>query len=253
MNKIFYSIREFFWPILEKAEMSKDLKEIDENSILYKKKEDIDDLYDLTRKNIEEEEDRIKTIETKSIVFIGSIGLSISILSLFSKNIFEDNLNGLNIYHYILIFSYIVMLIYFIRVGYFCIKALERKAYHRISSVDYIKYDTFNKKKIISDMLNNISKNYVPINDKVDMMTMSQEYFKRAMMTLFLFIIILFGNILFNNNHIQISNAPINNYVNFNLDSVNFDFIKKKIFVNDSDSTKNIQLIDSLKNIYYKK
>jgi len=245
LNNHICNIREFFWPVLEPANIPKKEEKIEIDNESFNDNNELDDLFELTQKTIEEENNRIKSVETKSIVFIGSLGLSISIFSLLSKSAFEDNLSGLNFLHYLMIFSFVILLLYIIRVVYFCIKALERKAYHRISPCDYAKEKSFDKRKLISNMLDNIEKNHEPINYKVNMMMMSQEYFKRALVSLFIFILLLSTNFLLNiTNHEK--NTPINNYIYL----INSSEIIKELKQNKNliivDSTNMKQLIDDL-------
>jgi len=82
------------------------------------------------------------------------------------------------------------------RTVWFSLKTLERKAYYSISINDFLigeKNDDYFK-KLISDITNKVRKNSIVINEKVDNMTMAQEYFKRAIVivSFYSFVILIF-------------------------------------------------------------
>ena len=89
----FSKIREFFWPLLEPENSNDDTKEIKEETILAKQPENLKLTLELALKNYDEENERVKTVESKSIIFIGIISLITTILITISKDFFlKENL-----------------------------------------------------------------------------------------------------------------------------------------------------------------
>lgn len=183
--KIFSKIREFFWPLLEK-EILKEPAKITPEEIQVS-----DDYLEKTLEyaidNYEAELERKKTVESKSSLFIGTISVIttviIGVTSLFIKTSeFDAAILGL----VILLF---LLTLYMSRTVWFSIKALERGTYHTISINDFLVNGNKSEyhKKIISDITNKIKANYKTINNKVDNMTMAQEYFKRAIVIVVLY------------------------------------------------------------------
>jgi hypothetical protein len=82
------------------------------------------------------------------------------------------------------------------RTVWFSIKALERRNYYSITVSDFLISDSNDDyfKKLIAEITNKIRKNSLTINNKVDNMTMAQEYFKRAVVivSIYAFVILLY-------------------------------------------------------------
>lgn len=189
--KIFNNIREFFWPLLEKEDIQ-EFNEISATDI------DVDDnhlekVLDLTIKRYEAEEDRKKTIETKSSLFIGTISVITSVVIGITSVLI--NKGDFNLVTCFLVFLLFILTIYMTRTIWFSVQALERKNYYSISVDDFLisdKKEDYHK-KIIAQIANRIKKNSITINSKVDSMTMAQEYFKRAIVivTMYSFVILI--------------------------------------------------------------
>lgn len=183
MEKI-KQVREFFWPILEKAESKNEpIKDIE---IQIESQDILKVIYDKALKRLEAEEDRKKVVENKSTIFIGTIGIITSIIiGVTSTLIKEAKIEGFMMVMVVLLF---VLTIYMLRTVWFAIKALERKAYHNISISDLCSID---EKEFYKNSIQKINatllKNYPTTNSKVDNMTMAQEYFKRGIVVLGLF------------------------------------------------------------------
>ena len=83
------SIRELFWPILEKGE-KKNHNLITEHSIKKMSADELKISYDLALQFYNSEQDRKKNVENKSIIFIGAIGFIITLISNFPKELFSN-------------------------------------------------------------------------------------------------------------------------------------------------------------------
>mgnify|MGYP006887394505 FL=1 len=192
----FSRMREFFWPLLEKDKekdkknslFSLDVNEITVDSAhLQETLGYVIDCYN-------SESDRRKGIESKASLFIGTISVVTSVvLGVTSILVKEIEFDLTVLFLIVLLF---ILTIYMSRTIWFSIQALERKAYHIFSVEDVLINDSNEEyyKKLIAKIANIIYHNTSIINSKVDSMTMAQEYFKRAIVTvvLYSFIILLF-------------------------------------------------------------
>lgn len=190
--KALSNIREFFWPLLEKMEEQKieSITALDVNV----NSSHLEKTLEYAIKRYEAEEDRKKTVETKSSLFIGTISVVTSVvIGITSVLINKGEINSTTCAIVLLLF---VLTIYMARTIWFSVQALERKNYHALSVDDFLIQETGEEyhKKLIAEITNKIRKNYVTINNKVDSMTMAQEYFKRSIVvvTIFSFCILLF-------------------------------------------------------------
>ena len=190
--KIFKNIREIFWPLLEKVHAQK-TQNLVPNEI---KVENIH-LQQTLQYAIafyESEEQRKKTVEGKSSLFISIISIITSIILGVTTVLIKTN--NFSIVLLFLIFLLFVLSIYMSRTVWFSLKTLEKKAYYSISINDFKKKKKSDEyfKKIISNITNKVRKNSISINEKVDNMTMAQEYFKRAIVivSFYSFVILIF-------------------------------------------------------------
>jgi hypothetical protein len=176
--KIFSKIREIVWPILERDSIQEP-KLLNENEITIDSSR-FHEIFDHVFNCYKEEEERRKTIESKSSLFIGTISVVGSIIigatSVFTKDV------EFNILILVVVILLFILTLYITRTIWFSIKALERKNYDSISPDDFFKNRSENDyyKQLIIEITNKINKNAFINNGKVDNMTMAQEYFKRA-------------------------------------------------------------------------
>ena len=190
--KLFENIREFFWPLLEKGETQK-IHKLEPNEIKVENKH-LEQTLKYTLDFYESEAQRKKTVEGKSSLFISIISVITSIILGVTTVLVKTN--GFSVLLLFLIFLLFVLSIYMSRTVWFSLKTLERKAYYSISINDFLieeKNDEYFK-KLISDITNKVRKNTIIINEKVDNMTMAQEYFKRAIIivSFYSFVILIF-------------------------------------------------------------
>lgn len=178
-------IREFFWPLLDKAEAKTlriyTLEDINVNN------ENIDKVLDLTQRTFDEELSRCSSVETKSSLFIGTLSVVTSVVlavttALINKNDFSISLLSI----VVLLF---VLIVYMIRTIWFSIKVLERRSFHTMHHNNYLLGDEkieFSKKLIVQ-LINKTNQNTDTANSKVNNMVMAQQYFKRAIIVLLLY------------------------------------------------------------------
>ena len=195
IRELLKNFREVFWPLLEKAEES-EIQEVSQADIDLKSEADIRIAYELAQKSYYDEQDRNKTIETKSVIFIGSIGFVVT----FIIGITNLLLTGQGVYFNAItagmVLVAIVLIAYFIRSSWYSIKALTRQRFQVLHFKDIIKGDKNYPKEMIAKILNISKANAKIINFRVDYMTMAQEYYKRAIVTLFIYCLSVFAIIL---------------------------------------------------------
>ncbi len=187
----FYKIREALWPILDPEEESQ-IKSISDIDLKIDGK-DIDQALELAQEYYNSEKERVKQVESKSTIFIGSFGVAIAIIIAVVKDIMDSSSVKYDLFSIITILGLSVVVIYLCRALLFSIKALERKGFSNIGYKDIIqpKGDIDYKKHLITCLINYTRINFKAVNEKVDYMTMAQEYFKRAIICIIGFSIFL--------------------------------------------------------------
>lgn len=178
------NLRELIWPMLEidpNQNQSDDSETVLELCI---SDENLELAYQLNSKINENEEDRLKSIETKAALLISSISIAISIVVASNTLVLTSEKNAAAVKVSVVI-SFILSL-YAARTVWFAVKALERGKY-TILGIDDCNFKGSKseyQKHIISCLSKIKEKNQHAINTKVDHVTMAQEYFKRAIMTI---------------------------------------------------------------------
>ena len=180
--KIIKSIREFFWPLMDEK-LPEEPKELKTEEIVITDEHLLKTLeYAMNGYNAQEE--RRKTIEGKSSLFVGTISVVTSVVIGISTTIIKSI--QCNLFMIALYFLLFVLTIYLLRTIWFAIKVLERATYHTLSFDDY----NLNEakagyyKKVIVVVVNYTKRNSWVIDRKVESMVMAQEYFKRAIVTI---------------------------------------------------------------------
>lgn len=175
---VFKQLREFFWPLLEKEEPLK-FEELTKDKILVDNSF-LPEAFRYTLDCYNREEERRKGIESKSSLFIGTISVVSSVILGVASILVKENNFDMTVS--ILVFLLFILTLYMSRTVWFSIKALERKNYYSISVSDFLIKSAKEEYYIdlIVEIANKIKRNAITINNKVDNMTMAQEYFKRA-------------------------------------------------------------------------
>jgi hypothetical protein len=191
--KVFIDIRELIWPLLEPLEESKQ-KEINETDCFWNSKEE-DFILRYVEKYSESEENRKKEVESKSTIFIGTFGVVTAVLISLTKELILNDSVPVTFSKLLLICMMTLAIIYLCRAIWFSIKALERRKYFTMGFPKFMLNESTDKKRqIIIMQYNNTKKNQDEINIKVGYMTMAQEYFKRAIVVVATFSVIVFVN-----------------------------------------------------------
>lgn len=181
--------RELIWPLLEKVqEQDETLLRVEELSI---NDSNISKVLDYSMKIYESELARNSTIETKASLFIGSLAIITSVvLAITTTLIGQNNFSSVL---FLLICLLFFLTIYILRTVWFAIKVHERRPFYTFYHNDILKDgdDLEYSKSLIVSIINKTKKNSLVINSKIDNMVMAQEYFKRALVTLSVYSLIL--------------------------------------------------------------
>ncbi len=204
--KVFKVIREILWPMLENEENEKALLDVDTQVKIKDGK--TKEVFDYILKIYESENERRKTIEAKSSLFIGAI----SVISTIIMGITAGLINAKKIDFEItfLVLALFLLTIYLARTIWFSVKALERRNYQFLSVENFTKFenekDYYENLILLTEKL--LKRNQIVINSKVDSMVMAQEYFKRSICVIAIYMSIIFV--------IFIENSELNiNFSNF--------------------------------------
>lgn len=174
--KNFKNIRDFFWPLLE-PEHSDKLDITDDFSLV----KNWEEKYKLLKEVSSREDDRLKSVESKSSIFIGTMSVATSIIVASLSALIKADESGKNVLGIYIISS--ILIIYLLRTLWFSVKTQKRGVYAVISVNEICKDDTDSSKyyeAISNELIKAIRINQKTINAKVDSMVMAHEYFKRA-------------------------------------------------------------------------
>lgn len=193
MKKQINQIREFFWPLLDPLPNSVSIASA--KLVVIVEDENLEIAFNLQSKILENEEDRRKGIESKAALLLSTISIAFSVVvaasSLISKNVEIALITKISIS-----ISFILSL-YVVRTVWFSVKALERKSFKVLGFKDFNIEGSKNEyqKSIIMIMAEYAKHNQKVVNEKIDFLTMAQEYYKRAIVviSLYSFMIFIYG------------------------------------------------------------
>jgi hypothetical protein len=187
--RVFRNLRELIWPLLEKSKKQEPIL-IDECKISIESNQ-LDGALKQAMDYYNTENERNRIVEGKSSIFIGTMSVAISVVLgvtsiLFNSRDFDNNT--------LLLISFLfILILYLSRTLWFSIKVLEREGFHIIEIDDFLfkaSNEDYNK-RLIADITNKTRKNSIIVNKKVSNMAMAQEYFKRAIVIIPIYSIIL--------------------------------------------------------------
>lgn len=182
--EILKTIREFFWPMLDPLEPNsiQDIK-LDDCSL---SRSEIQFELKCMEEYKKSEDDRRKDVEGKATIFIGTFAVATTVLINLAKEFIFNSNTTVIFFKNIVIILISLTIIYLCKAIQFSIKTLERRNYRTLGFPKFMFTDEDNKElKVLVMQYNAIKKNQEEINIKVDYMTMAQEFFKRAVNTVF--------------------------------------------------------------------
>lgn len=168
----------FFWPSLE-GEPSKYTNFLAKSTAV--DKSNLDDALELAKLMYQQEKERVSTIESKSMIYVGFFGAVIAIFAFMLKDLLMIE-NKTTLHSVALLFGGIVS-IYILQIMSYSIKAMERMSYESLDASDFL---TESKQAAIISIINMTKRNYDTINLKVEYMVMAHEFTKRLIWILLL-------------------------------------------------------------------
>ncbi|AYL96526.1 hypothetical protein [Mucilaginibacter celer] len=211
-----HKIREFFWPKLEIEENDSGEAEdaLPTNINIVIENENLDLAYNLVTKFADSEDERRKSIESKANLFLSTVSIATTLVVASNTLLAGNNEKSWPVLSSVGI-SFVLTL-YTIRTVWFSVKALGRGSYNMLA-FDDLNMDgnaTEYKKKLILALKSKTEANYNVINDKVDNVTMAQEYYKRAIVVIALYAFLIFMFCLFYSPPAKKDAAPVEKTIN---------------------------------------
>ena len=191
-----YNIREFFWPLLDPVESASDSSsiEVTHEEIVLIGSENLDQAFELISKFADSEEERRKTIESKATLFLSSISIATTLVVASNALLTGNSEKSWPVICSVA--TSFLLTLYTVRTVWFSVRALERGNYAVLGFTDlnYAGDAIAYKKHLILSLRKKTKANYNTINEKVDHVTMAQEYYKRAIVVvcIYAFLILLF-------------------------------------------------------------
>jgi hypothetical protein len=187
VKKQLKAIREVFWPMLDPLPENEE-SEVDEITI-HIEEDNLEMAFDLKIKMTENEEDRRKGVESKAALLLSSIGLATTLVLGANSFVGTDNYLWTKV---ILGLLCIVLCIYTLMTVLYSMKCLARASYHRLafSDINITGKPHDYRRKLLKKMNGHIRENQVTINEKVDYMVMSQEFYLRSLIVIFIYAVL---------------------------------------------------------------
>ena len=192
MNKFTWDkFFDFFWPTLHGKSVYQENK-LKEDECLFIDDENIDCAIEIACQYAKREDERRSSIENKAALFIGAFSLAVTIFI----SMIKDFILNIELYPIILISTVVVftsiVIVYLCRATLYAVDALSKKSYSVIGIPVFLySKDPKYKLKLFLEIRNSIFSNFDVINQKVDSMTMAQEFFKCAVRTVIVLSFIL--------------------------------------------------------------
>lgn len=190
-----YHVREFFWPLLddpiEPDQPGPNEAATQPEEIVLVESENLDKAFELMSKFADSEEERRKTIESKATLFLSTISIATTLV-VASNTVLTGNAEKSWPVIASVAISFILT-VYTACTVWYSVKALERGNYavlgfrdlnHSGSTDDY-------KKHLILTLRNKTKRNFATIDEKVDYVTMAQAYYKRAIVVICLYALLI--------------------------------------------------------------
>lgn len=182
---------DFIWPTL-RGNVNDEKNLLKEDDCKFIDEANIDLAIEVALRYAKCEDERRNSVENKAALFIGAFSVAVTIFVstikdfILSLGIYPIALNGT-----VVLFTSIVI-VYLCRATLYAVDTLQRKSYTAIAVPEFLySNDSKYKIKLFLELRNSIYSNFSVINQKVDSMTMAQEFFKCAVRTVVLLAFIL--------------------------------------------------------------
>lgn len=193
---IFREAFDFFFPLMPSAERE-DSKVIIKAETINGDVNTLQKKAQAAKRYYDEEKERLKTIEGKASMFITSSGFLGTVL-IGTSNILIGQKDADMWFKVLMVICLFFFVCYMVCTVIISVKALERSKYNRPDPTTLIEinkgvdYD----KQYIADLLNSTIHNQDTANRKMDNVVVAQRYFKRLMISVLAFVIVLLVYVL---------------------------------------------------------
>lgn len=147
----------------------------------------------MVEKSYLSESERMRTIESKASIFIGTTTFMATFIVGVSTYLAkaDDHIGG---FYVVMVLLAFLICLYMSRVLYLSIKALERSVIVVVDPLQFYKEANMDNyyKKLICYYINATTHNHKPINEKMNYVVAAQRYYKRVLTTLGLYAMTLF-------------------------------------------------------------
>jgi len=211
-----YHVREFFWPLLddpiEPDQSEEDQAVVPPEETVLVESENLDQAFELMSKFADSEEERRKTIESKATLFLSTISIATTLV-VASNTVLTGNAEKSWPVIASVAISF-VLTVYTACTVWYSVKALERGNYavlgfrdlnHAGDSDEY-------KKHLMLTVRKKTKSNFATIDEKVDYLTMAQAYYKRAIVVICLYALLILLFCLFSKPAAQQPKAKATGY-----------------------------------------
>ncbi len=193
---ILRNIIDFIYPLMPKGKRESDANSISiesivgDETILHEKEK-------AARQYYQEEKDRVKSIEGKASMFITSSGFLGTVL-IGTSNILIGQNDEPVFYKLMFALCLLFFVVYMVSTVIFSIEALKRATYTRPDPTTLITIEKSEQyeKNLVADLLNSTLRNQNIANQKMDNVVMAQRYFRRLMLSVLAFVIVILIHVL---------------------------------------------------------
>jgi hypothetical protein len=178
-------IREFFWPVLDPLPVT--VEEPEQTIDIHIHTDSLDIAFEFKKKFADNEEDRRKGVESKAALLLSSISLATSLVVGADSFVTTGHALWARIALKIIL---LVLCAYTLATVIYALKCLSRSSYHALGFKDInvrLGPDTY-KRELIKKMHQTRKKNQLTVNEKVDSMVMAQEFYKRSVVAIGLYV-----------------------------------------------------------------
>ena len=176
-------IAELIWPLLEPKtndEKASNKRASDDVKNPVFDDESLDIRLQLAFRYFDSEEERAKTVESKSTIFVGCIGFVIAIIFSAATGLLLNDKAERSSSFYCSTIIWCIIMVYFIRAIWFSLNVVKKEAYELVGKEEFLGEESINKRELILKLADYTEHNSEVNNKKVDNMQMAQEYFKRG-------------------------------------------------------------------------
>lgn len=195
-------IGDFFWPTLDPKNEDDDIIRITKDQCHFSNCKQIERAIEYAKDFAKSEDERRKTVEDKAALFIGSFSVATTLLVSVVADLIVD-IYLCPVLVALITVHVIVLIIYLCRASLYAVEALSRKKCFKVGIPSVLYHESpslSDDERLIELFLKTVNYTYLNskvTNEKVDAMVMAQEFFKRAIRTVFILIAFLFALLIY--------------------------------------------------------